>query len=332
MKKFITILVIIVIIIVVFLILGPFYIVEEGEQSVLTRFGKIVDTQTEAGLKFKMPMVDNVTIFPKKILSWDGEAQRIPTEENQFIWVDTTARWEISDPNKFYESVTTLSQAYARLDDVVDSAVRTIISRNPLYEAVRNSNVINEIERESTVEAQAGPQTDEVDLEEISEMTETVRTYDSVRKGRISLSSEIFDEASGITPQYGIELIDVVIRQIRYSDDLTESVYERMIKDRNQIAQAFRSYGQGRKAEWLGRLDKEKRSVLSEAYEKSEELKGTADAEATRIYSEAYSKDRQFFELWRSLESYRNILPTFKKTLTTDMDYFKYLYTPEGEQ
>ena len=133
-----------------------------------------------------------------------------------------------------------------------------------------------------------------------------------------------------MVPEYGIELIDVVARQIRYSDELTQSVYARMIKERNQIAQAFRSDGEGKKAEWMGKMDNERRSILSAAYERSEIIRGNADAEATRIYAEAYSQDRSFFEFWRAIESYKNTLPSFEKTLSTDMDYFNYLYSPQG--
>jgi len=131
-----------------------------------------------------------------------------------------------------------------------------------------------------------------------------------------------------MVPEYGIELIDVVTRQIRYSNELTQSVYARMIKERNQIAQAFRSEGEGRKAEWLGKMDNEKRSILSAAYNRAETIRGTADAEAARIYADAYNRDRTFFDFWRAVESYRSTLPQFEKTLSTDMEYFRYLYSP----
>jgi membrane protease subunit HflC len=131
-----------------------------------------------------------------------------------------------------------------------------------------------------------------------------------------------------MVPEYGIELIDVVTRQIRYSNELTQSVYARMIRERNQIAQYFRSQGEGRKAEWLGKMDNEKRSLLSAAYSQAETIRGTADAEAARIYADAYNRDRQFFDFWRAVESYRTTLPKFEKTLSTDMEYFRYLYTP----
>jgi modulator of FtsH protease HflC len=332
MKKLITILVIIAIVLIIFLLLGPFYVVQEGEQAVVTRFGKIVSVSTDAGLKFKSPLIDNVVKYPKKIISWDGAAQRIPTEEQQFIWVDATARWKISDPQLFYEAVTTLEQGYGRLDDVIDSSVRTIIARYPLREAVRNTNIINEIERKDVYQQQAEQEAEveEGGIEELRELTQTDTTYETIRTGRSQISQEMYNRAAETTPQYGIELVDIIIRQIRYSDDLTESVYQRMIKERNRIAEAFRSYGEGKKAEWLGNLEREKKTILSQAYETAEEIKGTADAEATRIYAESYQQDEEFFEFWRSIESYKRMMPKFRKTLTTDMDYFRFLHDQEG--
>ncbi len=329
MKRSIITLAVIIGIVVVFVLLGPFYIVEEGRQAVVTRFGKLITVTEDAGLNFKVPVIDTVSIYPKKILSWDGDAQRLPTAENQFIWVDTTARWKIVDPKLFYESVSTLEQGYTRLDDVIDSSVRTIVARNELREAVRNSNIINEIERETIIEQQ---QEEEVDVEELKELTDIKQEYQSVSKGREALSDEMFEAASEITPDYGIELVDIVVRQIRYSEDLTESVYNRMIKERNQIAEAYRSYGEGRKAEWLGKLENERETVLSQAYKTAETIRGKADAEAAGVYAQAYQEDPDFFEFWRSIESYRKVLPNFQKTLSTEMDYFKFLYGKEGNQ
>jgi len=328
MKKLLTTLVVIAVLFVIFVALGPFYIIEQGEQAVVTRFGKIVATDTKPGLKFKFPVIDNVVRYSNKILSWDGDAQRIPTAENQFIWVDATARWKIEDPQKFYEAVTTLEQGWARLDDVIDSTIRTVVTGNNLREAVRNSNIINEISSQPEILQQ---QDEEVDVEELRKLTYTTTTYETVGRGRNELSQEMYDIAAELTPDYGIELIDIIIRQIRYSDDLTESVYNRMIKERNQIAEAYRSYGEGKKAEWLGKLDNERKTVLSEAYRESETIRGTSDAEAAEIYAQAYEQDPEFFSFWRSIESYRKTLPKFRKTLTTDMDYFKYLYNEEGD-
>ncbi len=334
MKKLVTVLVIIAVVLIIFFVLGPFYIVEEGQQAVVTRFGAIVNQTTRAGLKFKMPVVDNVVRYSKKLLSWDGDAQRIPTEENVFIWVDTTARWRIIDPTKFYEAVTTMGGAYGRLDEVIDSSVRTIISDNLLREAVRDSNIINESEHKTAVEQAAEAEVAITDAEELAKLTSIQESFPELgpNEGRTVLSNLMFEDAGRVTPDYGIELEDIIIRQIRYSEDLTQSVYDRMIKQRNQIAEAYRSYGEGRKAEWMGRLQNDRKSIISEAYSEAEEIRGTADAEATRIYAESYETDPEFFAFWRSIESYRKTLPRFSKTLTTDMDYFRYLYNAEGAE
>ena len=325
MKKVIVIIVVAVALFVGFLAMGPFYVLNEGEQAVVVRLGKIVSVQKDAGLKLRSPFLDVVVRYPKKLMSWDGEPQRIPTKENQFIWVDATARWLIVDPTKFYESMNSLDNAYGRLDDVIDSAVRTVISSNYLREAVRNSNkLIGMGAKESfqTGDAEGSAALDKLTQSEVS--------YESIEKGRRKLSSEMLAMVQAISPQFGIEVLDIIPRQIKYSDELTESVYNRMIKERNQIAQAFRSYGEGKKAEWLGKLENEKRTVLSAAYAKSETAKGKADADATRIYAGSYGRDPSFYDFWRAIESYKQTLPNFSKTLSTDMDYFRYLYGPKG--
>ena len=141
----------------------------------------------------------------------------------------------------------------------------------------------------------------------------------------------MLQDAAPLTLRYGIELEDVIIRQIRYSDDLTASVYSRMIKERSQIAETYRSYGRGQLLSWQGRAENDKRTILSEAYAESERIKGEADAEAARIYSEAYSADPEFFRLWTTLESYRKTLPSIQKLLTTDSAYFSYLSSPHKD-
>ncbi len=325
MKKLVGILVFAGIVLAALLIANPFYTLDEGEQAVVVRLGQIVASKSDAGLHVRSPFIDAIVKYPKRVMSWDGERQRIPTKENQFIWVDTTARWRIADPLKFYESVTTLEGAYGRLGDVIDSAVRTVIADNWLRETVRNSNIINDRKQQENFEVGA-----EAEAGQLTAFTNTQASFDAVQKGRRKLAEETLELSRKLVPEYGIELIDVVPRQIKYSDELTESVYNRMIKERNQIAQAFRSHGEGKKAEWLGKLENEQRSLLSAAYERSEKIKGSADAEATRIYAQAYGRDAEFFEFWRSIESYRTTLPKFDKTLSTDMDYFRYLYSARG--
>lgn len=318
MKKTLTICAIVLVLLVIFLLMGPFYILNEGEQAVVTRFGKIVNVATQPGLKFKMPFVDTVNTYSSKILSWDGDAQRIPTKENQFIYVDPTSRWVISDPAKFYETVKTVDNAELRLDDILDSTIRTVISENYLNEAVRNSNRINEM---SVVEEVSN--IDDLEAaEKLRSLTVSEVQQESIKVGRQGLSERMLELASAYTQEYGITLIDVIIRQIRYSDDLTESVYQRMIKERNQIAEAYRSYGRGQLAQWEGKTSSEQKTILSEAYAQAEQIKGVADAEATRIYAQAYESDPNFFELWRTLESYKKTLPSMDKVLSTDLPYF----------
>jgi modulator of FtsH protease HflC len=328
MRKTIIILVAIGVVLIIVSLMGPYYILTEGEQAVVVQFGKIVRVETDAGLKYKVPFVETVVKFSKKVQSWDGDAQRIPTSENQFIWVDTTARWRISDPKKFYASVGSMTQAQGRLDDVIDSEVRKIISKNPLREAVRDSNVISQIKRSNVLASVAGSAESTQALSNISTLAEI--KYEDIQKGRRALSIEMRENARTIMPQYGMELIDVLIRQIKYSDDLTPSVYDRMIKERNQIAQAFRSDGEGEKAKWLGQTTRELKQIQSDAERKAKEIKAKADAEALGIRNRAYNQDPNFADYWMALEEYKTILPKLNKTMTTDGDFYKYLYSRRG--
>ncbi len=312
--------------VVLFLIMsGPFYVINEGEQAVVTRFGQFVATRSQAGLYVRVPVIDTVTLYPSKTLSLDGDPARIPTKENQFIIVDTTSRWRISDPAKFYQSLRTISEANKKLSDIIDSSTRTIITRNRLSEIVRSSNIINE--RSSSTQT-----ADNDEIAAILSLVNEDTQNEVVFKGRAKLCEEMLAEARQKISEYGIALIDIVPRQIKYSDELTESVYSRMIKERNQVAQAYRSLGEGQKAEWLGKLENEKRTIESEAYRISEETKGKADAEAAAIYNEAYSQDPSFYAFWKSLESYKQTMNGLDTTLSTNMDYFKYLYSPEGKR
>lgn len=316
------------ILMVILLITGPYYIVEEGEVVIVTRFGKIIHTEPGAGLHFKMPLVDKVQTYTKKIQSWDGDAQRFPTEENQMIWVDFTARWQINNAKLFYESVGTIVQAHSRLDDVINSSAREIIAKNSLREAVRNSNLINEIERRDVYRSQTGPTTEGEAATTISTFTKV--TYEAISTGREKLSELMLAKAKQITPQYGIKLIDIVVRQIKYSDDITHNVFNQMIKERNQIAQAFRSDGEGEKAKWLGKMEKELLSIRSDAERQAKEKKAKADGEALEIRNKAYGQDTEFAEFWMAMVEYQKLLPKMKKILSTDFEFFKYMYNKGG--
>jgi membrane protease subunit HflC len=317
-KRLITILVVAGAALLIFLMLGPFYVLQEGQQAIVLQFGRIVNSKRDAGLWIKAPLIDQVVRFPKKIISWDGEPTRVPTEERQFIWVDTTARWRIEDPELFYQSVTDEAGAQTRLDAVIDSAVKEVISNNRLNEAVRNSDVINTIVRRSTGDSQ--------DASSILGDTYTEIEYTSIEKGRDELSNEMLKRAKQTAPIYGIGLLDVIIRQIRYSDDLTESVFSRMITERQQVAQAWRSDGEGLKNEWLGKREKERLEIISAAERTAKVIRGEADAEAAAIYANAYNVDPEFYAFFKAIEAYRRLLPNFQKTLSTDAEFFDYLY------
>ena len=329
MKKSYIAIILVIVAFFIFLAEGPFYVVDEGSQTVTTRMGRIVNTHTQAGLYMKAPFIDKITTYPARILSVEGDSERIPTKENQFIIVDTTSRWRISDPALFYQSFKTLEGAYIKLSDVIDSATRTIITRNRLSEIVRSSNIINEKSAAQDTSL-SGIADDE--SAEIEALLNVSNQNENVTKGRTRLCDEMTEEARKMMGEFGIELIDIVPRQIKYSDELTESVYNRMIKERNQVAQAYRSLGEGKKAEWLGKLENEKRTIESEAYKVSEETKGKADAEAAAIYAESYSRDPKFYEFWKSLESYKTTMGTFDTTYSTKLDYFKYLYSSNGNR
>ena len=325
MNKTIRNLVLILVVLLLVVIARPFFVLPEGEQAVVIRFGRIASVHTEAGLKFKMPFVDQVTRYSSKILSWDGDPQRLPTSENQFIWVDTTARWRIIDPEMFYQRVTVMDQAYSRLDNVIESAVRTVVSRYSLSESVRSSDIILE-----SGNAILDFQTEDDETEQSDEaagVNDLLSTaFAPIAKGRGALSDEMLQRAQGSMPEYGIELIDVVIRQIRYSDDLTQSVYDRMISERQKVATGYRSDGNGLKAEWLGRLNRDRDIKLSEADKQAALIRAEGDAEAARIYADAYNADPEFYSFWKAMESYEAVLPNQEKVLSTDMEFFRYLY------
>ncbi|MCL2230055.1 MAG: protease modulator HflC [Treponema sp.] len=331
MKKIYTTLIVIAAIIIGLFLAGPFFVINEGEQAVIIQLGTLKRVITDAGLKLKIPFIDEVVRYPKKIMAWSGTPELIPTAEGQYIFVDVVARWRISDPSTFYKSLKTEATAIDRLGRIIESSVRTVVAENPLIESVRNSNIITERAGTQVLGGDDIDITVDINVEEIGSPAQNESNHRPITKGRRQLAQLILARSSqDLEKEFGIELIDIVTRQISYSAQLTQSVYARMIRERNQLAMAYRSDGEGRKAEWMGKMNREKETVLSGAYEQSQTIMGRADAEAARIYSLAYSGgDRaNFYSFWRAIESYRQTMPKFDKTLTTDMEYFRYLYSP----
>ena len=309
----------VVILLVLFFFLKPFYILNEGNVAIITKFGAVVKTEKEAGLHFKMPLIHTVNKYTAKLLRLDGDPQKILTLEKQYLRVDTTSRWRIVDVKKFYESLTTYDSAYSRLSDIVDSSVRDIISVNSLADVVRSSNIINESKNTEEFNLENA----EVDLGSLK--TEKVN-FPVIKKGRETLADEILAKANSQLGEFGLEVVDLIFKGIKYSDELENSVFSRMIKERNQIAGTFRSTGDGEKLKILGELENEKRTILSQAYAEAERIKGDADARAVAIYAQSYGKSPEFYSFWKSMEIYKNSLPETEKILSTDMEYFQYLY------
>ena len=314
-----------IIVVVVALLLGlsgTFYTLEEGQQAVVVQFGRPVgEPVTEAGLHVKLPFVQGVRRFEKRLLTWDGDPNQIPTKGREFIWVDTTARWRIADAKKFLESVASEAGAQSRLDDIIDSVVRDQVSSSELVELVRSASWEVPAERAEEIKK-------EVAAEREAEIKQ------EVTRGREEITRTILAEARKIIPQYGIELVDVRIKRLDYIESVREKVYARMISERKRIAAQFRSEGDGRSAEILGGMEKELRQIRSAAYRQVQELRGGGDAEGTRVYGEVYSRDPEFYAFSRTLELYgEGAQKNSVLILTTDSDYYRYLKhaAPEGD-
>lgn len=289
------------------------YTIDEAEQAVIVQFGAPVgDAITTPGLHFKLPFVQEVRRFDKRLLEWDGDPNQIPTRGEQFISVDTTARWRISDPLKFLQLIQNENRATSRLNDILDSVVRDHISATDLVEIVRSRDWA--VSAEDLQRAQAVGESDEEIL------TQRVQT------GRAELVQSILEQARSQVPEYGIELVDIRIKRIDYVQEVQQRVFERMIAERQRIAEQFRSEGQGRAAEIDGETQRLLSQVRSEAQRQAEVIRGQADAQATAIYADAFGADPEFYAFFRTLESYQRTLDD-KSTimLGADSEYFRFL-------
>jgi len=297
-----------VIIALLFVGMDGFFVINEAEQGIVTQFGKPVGDVVGPGPHFKIPFIQKVNRFERRILKWDGDPNQIPTKDKKFIWVDTTARWRIVDPLLFYKTVATERGAQSRLDDIIDSVVRDAVSSRLLVELVRGSDY----------------QSPEGEVERFEVEGEEIAKEDLV--GREEILAGLLEKARASTPEYGIELLDVQIKRINYVEQVRTRVYERMINERKKVAAQYRSEGEGEKAEILGQMERELKEISSEAYRQALEIRGAADAEAARIYAEAYNKDQDFYAFLRTLESYKkSIKENGKLVISTDSDYYRYL-------
>lgn len=299
------------------------YVVDETEQVVITQFGKVIGVPiTTPGLKFKVPFIQKATYFPKNLLAWDGDPGQIPTLEKTYIWVDGFARWKIVDAVKFFETVNNERAAKSRLDDIIDPAIRNAITSYRLIETVRKSN-----RKLDTMEIMGADVTGggvDVALES-QDAPKRLAEY-RIQTGREKIMQLILEQAQPKLKNFGIELVDVKIKRINYVDQVRKSVYGRMIAERNQIAEKFRSEGQGESRKILGEKERDLKAITSEAYRKAQEIKGKADAESTRIFAEAFGVDPEFYSFVKTLETYKTAMGTNSSlVMSTDTEFFKFL-------
>ena len=295
------------------IIYGAAYSVDETEQVVITQFGRIVgEPKTDPGLKFKIPFIQKANYFNKNLLDWDGDPGQVPTLDKTFIWVDTFARWKIVDPVKFFQTVNNRFNAVGKLNDIIDPAVRNFITSHQLIEAVRKSN--RQLD------------TTEIGVEESDRKS---RVYYRIDVGRQKITQGILEQAQPKLTPFGIELVDVKIKRINYVEEVRKSVYGRMIAERNQIAEKFRSEGKGEAQKILGEKERDLQEIESEAFKTAQKIKGDADAEATIIYADAYGRDPEFYSFVQTLEIYREALDKDSSLiLSTDSEFLKYLKGP----
>lgn len=287
---------------------GTFYVVNETQQVVLTQFGKPVgDPVTSPGLKLKLPFIQRANYFENRFLEWDGDPNQVPTRDKRFIWVDTYARWQITDPLLFFQRLRDERGAQSRLDDILDGETRNTIAKHDLIELVRSTNRDFALAEDMSAQEQA----DQVE---------------EIEYGREVLTDEVLQAARARTQDLGIEILDFRFKRIDYVEDVRQEVYARMISERNRIAERFRSEGAGEAARISGEKERELQTIESEAYKKAQEIRGRAEAESTKIYAEAYGRDPSFY---RFLKSMNTIKETFDEdtvmVLSTDGELLRYL-------
>ena len=295
------------------LLFASVYTVSETEQVILTQFGRpLGGVLKEPGLHLKVPFIQTVHRFDKRWLEYDGDPNEIPTKDKKYIWVDTYARWRIADPLRFFQAVRDERGGQSRLDDIVDGETRNAVASFDLIEVVRSSNrpfqLTEELAGIGSAEAMA-----------------------PVAVGRSKIAQIILEKAARITPEFGIELVDVRFKRINYVDTVQQKVFERMVSERKRIAERSRSEGQGRAAEIRGQKERDMLSASSAGYKTAQEIKGAADAKATTIYASAYGRDPDLYQFLKSMETLNASLDEKAwLILSTDSELLKYLKSAGG--
>ena len=308
---------------VLFVLMNSIYTVDEVEQAIITQFGKPVgEPVVEAGLKFKIPFIQEVNPIDKRVLEWDGAPSDMPTKDKLYISVDLFARWKIVDPLQYFLRLRDERSAQSRLDDILGSETRNAVAKHELIEIIRTSK--DRIPLRDTILSS-------------SEQEQNMGSLVPIEKGRKLVEQEIFAAASEKVGVFGIELLDIRFKRINYNESVRPKIYDRMISERRQIAERFLSEGNGEAARIRGNRVRDLNKIQSEAYRAVEEIRGLADAKATEIYAEAYNQSPlavEFYEFTRTMASYPFIIgESTTVVLSTSSDLFKFLkgMTPKTE-
>ena len=312
-----------IIIVLIIVISQAFFVVQEGHQAIVTQFGRPVgQPYQDAGLYFKIPFIQNVHSFEKRLLVWDGRGNEIPTKDKKFIWVLTTGRWRIVDPLLFLQTVATEAGAASRLNDILDSVIRDMVSSNLLVELVRSADW-NPSPPAGLIDSRAVLPEGIIFVGTVDENEPS-----TVSVGRAIITNRMLEEARKLTPQFGIELVDMQIKQINFIDQVQQRVFERMISERKRIAAQYRSEGEGESKRILGTMTKELDRIRSEANRRSQEIRGAADAEVTDIFAASFGKDPGYYAMFRALEMLGTQKSDTQYIFTTDSEFFRYLKSP----
>lgn len=293
---------------------GALYTVDETKQVIITQFGKPVgEPKTEAGLKFKLPFIQQVNPVEKRILEWDGSPSNMPTKDKLYIAVDLFARWRIVDPLQYFLRLRDERSAQSRLDDILGSETRNAVAKHELIELVRTTRDREPLRDASLSEAEQ----------------RTLGGLVPIRKGRALVEEEIFSAAAPKVEVFGIELLDIRFKRINYNESVRPKIYERMISERRQIAERFRSEGNGEAARINGNRERELKRIQSEAYREVEEIRGDADAKATGIYAAAYNQSAEaadFYEFQKTMDMYKSVMKENSTLImSTTSEAFEYL-------
>ncbi|PRY89818.1 protease modulator HflC [Mongoliibacter ruber] len=285
------------------------FILDETQQAIVTQFGRPVgEPRTSPGLNFKVPVLQKVQFFDKRYLEWDGDQNQVPTKDKKFIFVDTYARWEITNPLQFFIRLRDERSAQSRLDDILDGETRNAVASHDLLDLVRSRNRAPEI---------------------TEDFMEEIEILEDISVGRANIEKIVLEKANERTSDLGVRILDFRFKRMNYVDEVRDRVYDRMISERNRIADQFRSEGQGEARKIEGDKERDLAQIQSEAFREAEEIKGRADAIATDTYAAAYNKNRQsieFYKFVRSMESFEKALDENTSLIfSSDSEFFKYL-------